>query len=337
MKIKSIIVLLFIGVVLSAQKPIRYQGAAYDANDELIVSSEFTLKVSIRLGTNVGPLASSEVHTTSSNAAGMFDINIGEGEANLINSGPYVSIPWDQGSYHVNVSIDPNGGDEFIFAGSTELLSVPYAFHAEQALYGPTGFKGQKGADGPAGPVGDTGPPGSPGDIGPICPPGPTGPRGPDGKAGAQGAQGAQGPQGATGPAGPNGSDGAPGDQGPPGIVGLTGPDGANGEKGERGEPGDQGPSEGPQGPRGPRGEPGDFNGPAGPKGPDGRTGQRGQDGADGARGIIGDTGKPIEQVLPIQPDINETTIYIDDGQNVNTGLPTLRFYDFNTGSWIDL
>lgn len=337
MKIKSIIFLLFIGVVLSAQKPIRYQGVAFDANDEPIVSSTFTIKISIRLGTNSGPLAYSEVHTTTSDAAGMFDINIGEGEANLINSGPFEIIPWSQGSYFVNVSLDPNGGTDFIFAGSTELLSVPYAFHAQEALYGPTGAKGFKGIDGPAGPIGDQGPPGFPGDIGPICPPGPTGPRGPAGRVGAQGPQGAQGAHGPQGPAGPVGAPGETGEQGSQGEAGQQGPDGAPGAKGPQGEPGDQGPTEGPQGPQGPRGEQGDINGPAGPQGEKGRQGERGEDGADGARGLIGDTGKALEIVRPIAPDINEVSIYIDDGQNVVTGIPTLRFYDYNTGSWIDL
>jgi len=342
MRITTIILAVCMGVVLNAQQAIRYQGVAFDNNSELIVSSQITLKVSITESSSTGLLAYEETHTTATNASGFYEIFIGEGQ---VEEGDYKTIPWSNGDLYANVSIDSNGGTDFTYAGSTELLAVPYAFHANEASRGPTGPKGptgDQGAQGPQGPEGPSGPAGPAGPIGhasadgPQGPPGPQGPIGPQGPQGPQGPEGDPGPKGLQGPPGPAGPVGFPGgtkgDPGPQGPVGITGPQGPQGPAGEKGP---QGPIEGSVGPRGPQGERGDLNGPVGPKGVQGPPGPQGAAGAPGATGPEGPPGRALEDFQSSAPDPSVKTLYLDDGTNTASGQPGLRYY--SAGTWKDL
>lgn len=341
MRLSIIISFIMLTALLTAQQPIRYQGIAFDSNDELIASSEFSLRVALRKDNDSGTLVYLENHIGQSDEAGVFEIFIGTGEA---VQGSYSEIPWSTGSYFANISIDPNGSLNYIYAGSTELLSVPYAFYAPEALRGPTGDDGPDGEKGPQGPTGPTGPRGPNGPQGPICPPspdgdvGPIGPAGPPGPAGPQGPKGDPGPKGDTGPVGPPGPQGiAGGTKGEPGIAGYPGPDGPQGPAGPMGDMGPQGPLEGPQGPMGPAGDIGDVNGPQGPKGEPGPPGPQGPAGAVGAKGPEGAPGSPREDILSVVPDHNERTFYLDDGTNRLDEKPGFRYYSDADGIWIDL
>ncbi|MBK8684382.1 MAG: hypothetical protein IPN26_05005 [Bacteroidetes bacterium] len=43
------------------------------------------------------------------------------------------TVKWETGNKYIRVSIDPQGGSQFTDAGTTQLLSVPYAIYAEKA------------------------------------------------------------------------------------------------------------------------------------------------------------------------------------------------------------
>jgi len=338
-KMKLILLLGFtmLAFNMGAQQSIRYQGVAFDQNDNLIVSSDVAIRVAIREDGTSGTIVYLETHKTSTDASGSFELYIGEGNS---QQGLYKDIPWRKGVFFANISIDPSGGANYIYAGSTELLAVPYAFHAEEALRGPTGAKGALGVTGPMGPLGPSGPPGDSGPIGTICPPGASGsagPTGPQGPAGPQGPPGDPGPKGDVGPRGPQGLAGLPGGtKGVQGEKGYPGPRGPQGPFGPAGQEGPIGPLEGPQGPQGPAGDRGDINGPQGPKGPDGPPGPAGATSAVGPPGPAGDNGKPIEMMLSAPPNPALKTFYIDTGNNTN-GVPTFRYYISSTGTWIDL
>lgn len=328
------IIFLLASMLLLSQQPIRYQGVAYDGDGNVIASSEISIKVDITQDDPNGLLYYTETHMTQSDAAGVFEVFIGQGDA---DPGMYASIQWQTGPFYISVSIDPSGGDDYVFAGSTELLSVPYAFHATNARRGPTGDAGQPGARGVQGPPGPIGDPGPTGDIGPICPPGNIGEPGDPGPPGLEGAQGPKGPTGPQGLAGNIGPSGIPiGAKGPQGEKGMAGPVGDQGPQGEMGEPGPGGLAHGPQGPRGPMGDRGDINGPEGIQGPSGPAGPRGPAGNPGDVGEPGDSGQPIEEFKNVPPDPTEknTFLYHSD---ILTQAPVLRFFNQATGTWIEL
>lgn len=329
-----IISLVLLANVLLAQQPIRYQGVAFDQADEKITSSIISLNIELNQADPNGTLVFSETHSTTTNEAGVFEIFIGQGTA---IQGEYNDIPWNTGSYYANVSIDPKGGDDFTYAGSTELLSVPFAFHANTARYGPTGNKGAQGEQGDAGFQGEQGEPGPSGDVGIACLPGNSGAPGPPGYDGAPGPQGPQGNPGQQGPQGNHGEQGQMGARGPDGLNGATGPMGQQGETGVQGDRGPEGPTEGSPGLEGPRGDRGDVNGPEGPKGLTGPEGPKGKPGEDGPTGQQGLPGKALEEFRATAPNSSQTKVYLDDGSNTSDGQPALRYYSESTGTWIEL
>ncbi len=281
-----------------AQVPqgINYQAVMRGPSGSSIVNQQ----VSIRL-TVIGPSQPvyRETHTTSTNQFGLVNLTIGFGTP---VQGEFTAIDWANGPYNVQMEADINGGSNYVFFGSQQLMSVPYALYAassgQPGTPGATGPTGADGAQGPAGAngldgaAGATGPQGIQGATGPIGLTGATGPAGPQGIAGNDGATGATGTQGligltgATGPTGSQGPIGLTGSTGPAGPQGIAGNDGAIGAIGAQGPIGLTGAT-GPTGSQGPIG----LTGAAGPTGPQGIAGNDGATGATGAQGPIGLTG----------------------------------------------
>lgn len=260
MKRNLLIALLFISTAFfaKAQAPqqFNYQGAARNTNGTPLANKNIALKISILDATATGTAQYTEVRNVITNSFGLYSVIIGSTGATS-TTGTISAVTWGTGLKFIKVEIDPDNGNNFVLAGTAQLLSVPYALYSAN---GPTGAKGDTGATGPVGPQGAMGPAGPQGsqgiqgDVGATGPQGsigltgPAGPTGTTGATGAQGAAGAQGPIGLTGPAGPTGAtgvQGATGNTGPQGPTGLTGPAGPQGVTGATGAQGPVGPSTG--------------------------------------------------------------------------------------------
>lgn len=217
--------LTFIAIVLSitlfAQEipqAINYQAIARNASGSVFVNQQVNVRISIISGSANGPTLYSETHAAQTNQFGLFTLKIGMGVA---QTGLFSAIDWSSANQWIRVEFDPGQGGGFTNLGTTELLTVPYAFYAAKS--GSGGSSGEPGPIGPAGPQGEsgaTGLQGPPGAAGPQGEPGAIGPQGPQGEPGAQGESGLQGPQGEPGATGPQGE---PGLQGPPGPAGPSG------------------------------------------------------------------------------------------------------------------
>jgi len=333
------LVSLFVVVGIS-QQSIRYQGVAFGSDGERLVDQEISLILTI-LKDAPGPIGFStyiERHRLQTTQSGSFELNIGEGEEVAFS---YEDIAWNQGSYFLEVAIDVDGGSDYVIAGTTEFLAVPYAQYGFEAAHGPEGPQGITGPVGPPGPQGDDGLDGLDGEIGPkgfkgvsgqIGDTGPQGPMGPPGiDAPPGGAVGPEGPKGPDGPVGPGG--------GPVGPIGPMGPPGDEGAKGATGLIGPAGPTggtEGPIGDTGPQGPPGDPNGPAGPTGATGPEGASGAIGATGLTGPAGPEGIGVQTMLDVAPpNPVQHEIYLDSGANRADGLPGFRYFDGVV--WVDL
>jgi len=258
-----------LGFTALAQDAIRYQGVAYGSDNLPISSTAISVQFTVIQGSISGPEVHSENHRIITQSDGSFVALLGRGNPSGTS---FSDIDWIQGRHFLNVGIDINNGIEFQNMGTTEFLSVPYAFHARVAQYGPRGYRGFRGDTGPSGADGDVGEMGLPGSDVPWN--GPIGPRGEIGLNGPQGPQGLQGPPGADGD--PNGPKGPRGEVGPQGPRGLNGPEGPAGRQGDTGDMGIQGPTgfqgergdTGIQGIGGPQGDSKGDPGPAGPAGP---------------------------------------------------------------------
>jgi Collagen triple helix repeat (20 copies) len=290
-KIIILTLLLALNFSLHAQSPqaINYQGIARDGSGLVLQSQLLGIRLSIHQGSPTGTIVYQETHSPTTNQFGLYTSQIGQGSP---VSGTFATINWAAGPYFLEVEMDITGGNAYAPAGTTQLISVPYALYAETAgnnLPGPTGANG---ATGPSGLDGATGANGTNGATGTTGAAGTNGATGATGLTGATGANGTNGTNGATGPTGANGATGANGTNGAngaTGATGLTGATGANGATGSNGPTGATGVT-GSIGPSGATGANG-TTGPTGPSGANGTTGPTGPSGANGATGATGAAG----------------------------------------------
>jgi hypothetical protein len=133
MKIK-LTILLFLTVTLTifAQSPekLSYQAIIRSQDNKLVKSSPIGLQIIVHQGTATGTIQYQETHIAPTNENGLVSLEIGTG---TVQSGNFSTIPWENGSYFIEVKIDVTGGANYSISGTTQLLSVPYALHAKSA------------------------------------------------------------------------------------------------------------------------------------------------------------------------------------------------------------
>jgi len=239
--------LLFAGLssIVHAQTGINYQGLARRASGAPVAGQNIKIRLSIRDVSVNGVTVYSETRSTATNTFGLFNVVIGSNGA-LSQNGTLAGVNWASGAKFLQVELDPDGGNNYVDMGTTQLQAVPYALYAAdvaklqgKAISSSAPNTGQvlkwngsawtpsdETGGGTPGPQGPQGPQGIPGPQGMMGAPGATGLQGPDGFQGPQGLQGADGPQGPTGPQGLQGADGPQGPMGLQGIQGIQGPAG---------------------------------------------------------------------------------------------------------------
>jgi uncharacterized protein (TIGR02145 family) len=129
-KIYFISVLMLIAFnCLNAQTPqaINYQGVARDNSGNVIATHMVSLRLSILSGSTAGSAVYVEKHTRTTDAFGLFSLQIGQG---TVVSGLFSSISWGNNSYYLKVEIDPTGGINYQLAGVSQFAAVPYAMYA---------------------------------------------------------------------------------------------------------------------------------------------------------------------------------------------------------------
>lgn len=171
-----------ISSVAFAQVPqaVNYQGIARNGSGTALANQALGIQLTIHQGSPTGTIVYKENHFPTTNAFGLYTTQLGMGSA---VTGTFSTISWANGPYYLETGMDITGGTNFTAAGTSQLISVPYALYAETA---------GNGGGGPTGPTGPTGANGSAGATGPT---------------GANGAAGATGPTGATGASGTTGQN----------------------------------------------------------------------------------------------------------------------------------
>jgi hypothetical protein len=115
-----------------APQAFNYQAVARDEAGNLIVDQAISVKISLLDGSATGTVLYEETHQDTTDAFGAFSLAIGQGTP---VTGTFSSIDWSSGAKFLQVSLDPEGGDNFVDVGTTQLLSVPYALYAENSVW----------------------------------------------------------------------------------------------------------------------------------------------------------------------------------------------------------
>ena len=125
-----IIIILFIGTSAFAQVPekVSYQAVIRDAEGTLITNKEQSINLSVLQGNESGLEIYTETHFTETNANGLVSLEIGSGVA---IGDQFGSIDWKNGPYFIKTETTVDGAT---LISISELLSVPYALHAKDAL-----------------------------------------------------------------------------------------------------------------------------------------------------------------------------------------------------------
>ncbi len=112
-----------------AQSPlaIPYQAVARDISGNILSNQNIALRITL-IDSNINSIDYQETHQLTTNALGLFSLNIGQGTPVI---GALGNVYWPlSGNEHVQVEMDPAGGTNYIDMGFTKLNSVPFALHA---------------------------------------------------------------------------------------------------------------------------------------------------------------------------------------------------------------
>lgn len=136
--------MLAIAVTTIAQSPnlINYQGVARDNGGNVLANQNIGVLMTIHQTSGSGPIVTSQSHSATTNDFGLFTIQVGGGTM-VSGSVLFENIDWSAGPYFLEVSIDASGGTNYTSMGTSQLLSVPYALHAENAW----SLKGNEGTN----------------------------------------------------------------------------------------------------------------------------------------------------------------------------------------------
>lgn len=130
-----IYLLCFISVFAQAPQSFRYQTVVRNNLGELLPDKSVGLKISILKNSPTGMVVYSETYNLITNSLGMINLSVGTG---LPLSGSFGNIDWGNGEYFLRIDVDKDGGLNFEYLGTSQLLSVPYALYAEKAGNGGT-------------------------------------------------------------------------------------------------------------------------------------------------------------------------------------------------------
>ncbi len=131
-KLYFILCMLLVVLSVHAQSPdkMTYQAIIRNSSNVLISNSVVGMQISILQGSASGTAVYVETHTPSTNMNGLVSIEIGGG---TVVSGNMATIDWASGPYFIKTETDPSGGATYSITGTSQMLSVPYSFHAAMA------------------------------------------------------------------------------------------------------------------------------------------------------------------------------------------------------------
>ena len=125
--------LVVMSIFAFAQTPqaFKYQAVARDLNGNPVINQGISVKISILSGSPEGTVEYCELHQTNTNSLGLINLEVGRGTA---VTGNFAQISWGNNASFIKTEMDLAGGDNFVFMGTSQLLSVPYALYSANGI-----------------------------------------------------------------------------------------------------------------------------------------------------------------------------------------------------------
>jgi hypothetical protein len=101
-----------------------------DGDGETVTSQLVSFRLSILQGDASGTNVYTETHATITNQFGLANLEIGNG---TVVSGDFTTIDWGADDYFLEISFDITGGTNYLLAGTSQLMAVPYALYAKNS------------------------------------------------------------------------------------------------------------------------------------------------------------------------------------------------------------
>ena len=112
----------------SSPRGMKYQAVARDMKGEILANSKIELRISLHSTSSLrNDTHYSEIHTITTSDLGLFSIAVGDGTK---ETGNFESIPWSTLNIWMEIQIKSKGETKFTSISNSQLLAVPYAFHA---------------------------------------------------------------------------------------------------------------------------------------------------------------------------------------------------------------
>ncbi len=136
-KLLVLTTLTFFSLCLFAQAPQKfsYQAVAVDASGSELKNTALCIRSTILSNTFTGTEQWKEVHTgITTDEYGLFTLQIGEGTAIGGTQTDFANIKWGDTKHFLKIEMSLDDQcTNFVLVGTNQLLSVPYALHAEKA------------------------------------------------------------------------------------------------------------------------------------------------------------------------------------------------------------
>ena len=139
MKRISVLIIFLYGTLLClGQVPYKFsfQAVVRNGNNQLVTSQTVGVRVSILEGSATGDAMYTETFVGQTDANGVLSLQIGEGNP---QAGSMSAVHWGTASNYLRTEIDPQGGTNYTVTSTQQLVSVPYALHAQTAGNGFSG------------------------------------------------------------------------------------------------------------------------------------------------------------------------------------------------------
>jgi uncharacterized protein (TIGR02145 family) len=116
-----------------APSKMSYQAVIRNSSNTLVSNQPVGMRISILQGSASGTAVYVETQTPTTSDNGLVSIEIGGG---TVVSGNISTMDWANGPYFIKTETDATGGSNYSITGTSQLLSVPYAFFSGNGIVG---------------------------------------------------------------------------------------------------------------------------------------------------------------------------------------------------------
>ncbi|QGY45030.1 hypothetical protein GM418_15520 [Maribellus comscasis] len=106
----------------------NYQAVVRNSSGEIVSNADVSFRISILQNSESGSAVYVETHTVQTNEFGLVNLKIGDG---TVVSGSFNPENWGANSHFIKIEMDATGGSSYTEFGTSQLVAVPYAFHAK--------------------------------------------------------------------------------------------------------------------------------------------------------------------------------------------------------------